>query len=143
MADYVYFTDVTWKKEHWGEIKMGNGPIMDFSAPPDAHGHAGVLTPEDAFVGAVNTCIMMMFIWACKRFKINLISYTCHGEGIKNIALDRTETFIRVILEPKIVVNGTRIKTVERALKAARKYSLVGNSITSDLIIKPEIILEE
>ena len=29
--------------------------IMDFSAPPDAQGHSGVFTPEDAFVAAANT----------------------------------------------------------------------------------------
>jgi hypothetical protein len=47
----TYYTIVTWKGEHWGHVVMGNGPEMDFSAPPDAHGHPGVLTPEDAFVG--------------------------------------------------------------------------------------------
>jgi len=51
----TYHTRVNWKGEHWGHIQMGNGPEMDFSAPPDAHGHAGVLTPEDAFVAAGNT----------------------------------------------------------------------------------------
>ena len=32
----VYHTTVNWKGEHWGHIVMGNGPEMDFSAPPDA-----------------------------------------------------------------------------------------------------------
>ena len=63
----TYHTTVNWKGEHWGRIRSGNGPEMDFSAPPDAHGHAGVLTPEDAFVAAVNTCIMMMFIWTAEK----------------------------------------------------------------------------
>ena len=68
----TYHTTVSWKGEHWGHIAMGNGPEMDFSAPPDAQGHPGVLTPEDAFVAAANTCIMMMFIWAAERFKLKL-----------------------------------------------------------------------
>ena len=46
----VYDTTVTWKGEHRGHLVMGNGPEMDFSAPPDAEGHAGIFTPEDAFV---------------------------------------------------------------------------------------------
>ena len=81
----TYHTTVQWKGEHWGHIVMGNGPKMDFSAPPDAHGHPGVLTPEDAFVAAVNTCVMMMFIWAAERFKLDLLSYTCRAEGTKLI----------------------------------------------------------
>ena len=77
---------------------MGNGPEYDFSAPPDAHGHAGVFTPEDAFVAAANTCVMMMFIWAAERFKLKLLSYECRTEGTKLIELDRTEIFTRLRL---------------------------------------------
>jgi len=51
----TYHTSVVWKGEHWGHLTMGNGPQMMFSAPSDAHGHAGVLTPEDAFVASANT----------------------------------------------------------------------------------------
>src|SRR5512136_2338550 len=86
-----YHTTVHWKGEHLGHIWMGNGPEMDFSAPPDAHGHAGMLTPEDAFVAAVNTCVMMMFIWSAERFKLELVSFECNAEGTKLIELDRTE----------------------------------------------------
>lgn len=122
---------------------MGNGPVMDFSAPPDAHGHAGVLTPEDAFVAAVNTCIMMMFLWACERFKIDLVSYDCHAEGSKRTALDRTETFTHVVLRPRIVVRGDSRRRIERALQSAQNYCLVARSITSDLAVEPEIIIKE
>ena len=51
----TYNTTVRWTGDHWGHLVMGNGPEMKFSAPPDAHGHAGVFTPEDAFVAAANT----------------------------------------------------------------------------------------
>jgi len=89
----TYHTTVRWTGEHWGHLSMGNGPEMKFSAPPDAHGHAGVLTPEDAFVAAANTCVMMMFIWATERFKLKLVSFECRTEGTKLIELDRTELF--------------------------------------------------
>jgi organic hydroperoxide reductase OsmC/OhrA len=144
----VYDTTVTWKGEHWGHIVMGNGPEMDFSAPPDAQGHAGVLTPEDAFVASVNTCIMMMFIWAAKRFKLNLLSYECRAEGTKLIELDRTEIFTELRLWPHIRVgtNGEERTTVEsriqRALRAARKYSLIANSVKSEIFIDPTIEIE-
>jgi organic hydroperoxide reductase OsmC/OhrA len=124
---------------------MGNGPEMEFSAPPDAHGHAGVLTPEDAFVAAVNTCVMMMFIWSAERFKLGLVSYECRAEGTKLIELDRTEIFSEVKLNPKIVVRADRSgqenvqKRTRQALQSALKYSLVANSIKSKLIIEPEI----
>ncbi len=141
----IYHTEVTWKGEHWGRVVMGNGPEMDFSAPPDAQGHAGVLTPEDAFVAAANTCIMMMFIWAAERFKLKLLSYSCKTEGTKQIELDRTETFTRLCFHPLIRIAAgdekpevVRARTL-RALHAAQKYSLVVNSVKSEIVIEPHI----
>lgn len=141
----TYHTTVHWKGEHWGHIRMGNGPEMDFSAPPDAQGHTGVLTPEDAFVAAVNTCVMMMFIWSAERFKLDLVSYECRAEGVKRIELDRTETFTDVALHPRIVLRSKPagqegiLRRVNRALESAVKYSLVANSIKSKLAVEPNI----
>ncbi len=141
----TYHTTVQWKGEHWGRLTLGNGPEMDFSAPPDSQGHAGVLTPEDAFVAAANSCIMMMFIWAAERFKLNLLSYTCRAEGTKRIELDHTETFTHLHLRPEIKVSARPEdpavvrKRVERALQSAQKYSLVANSIKSEINIEPTI----
>jgi organic hydroperoxide reductase OsmC/OhrA len=141
----VYNTTVSWRGEHWGHIVMGNGPEMAFSAPPDAQGHAGVFTPEDAFVAAANTCIMMMFIWASKRFKLNLLSYECRAEGTKLIELDRTEIFTHLRFWPVIrIAAGDESPTVveartRRALQSAQKYSLVANSVKSEIIIEAKI----
>jgi len=141
----IYHTTVNWKGEHWGHIVFGNGPEMDFSAPPDAQGHPGVLTPEDAFVAAANTCIMMMFIWAVDRFKLDLVSYHCKAEGTKLIELDRTEIFTHLLFRPMIKIRAgqelpetVRERTV-RALQSAQKYSLVANSVKSQIEIIPQI----
>ncbi|ODU25239.1 MAG: hypothetical protein ABS95_00495 [Verrucomicrobia bacterium SCN 57-15] len=145
----TYHTTVRWTGEHWGHLVMGNGPEMKFSAPPDAHGHAGVFTPEDAFVAAANTCVMMMFIWAAERFKLKLLSYECRTEGTKLIELDRTEIFTRLRFRPviRISANGEPRPAVEartrRALQAAQKYSLVANSVKSEIIVEPEITIED
>ncbi len=141
----TYHTTVAWKSEHRGHIAMGNGPEMDFSAPPDAQGHAGVLTPEDAFVAAANTCIMMMFIWATERYKLKLVSYDCRAEGTKLIELDRTEIFTHLRLFPviRIAAGAEAPKVVEartrKALQSAQKYSLVANSVKSEVSVEPQI----
>ena len=122
---------------------------MPFSAPPDAQGHPDVFTPEDAFVAAINTCVMMMFIWAAERFKLDLRDYKCHAEGTKLIELDRTEIFTEVKLWPQISVaaNGIKSEVVEarikKALQSAQKYSLVANSVKSDIVIEPTVEIIE
>ena len=145
----IYHTTVSWRGEHWGHIVMGNGPEMSFSAPPDAQGHPGVLTPEDAFVAAVNSCVMMMFLWATERYKLDLLSYECRAEGTKRIELDRTEIFTGVVLRPRIRVCAGDERPevvrarVRKALQAAEKYSLVANSIKATIHVEPEVELIE
>lgn len=144
----TYHTTVRWTGEHWGHLELGNGPEMTFSAPPDAQGHPGVLTPEDAFVASANTCVMMMFIWAAERFQLDLLSYECRTEGTKLIELDRTEIFTKLHFHPVIrVARGDERKEIveariRRAVQAAQKYSLVANSVKSEIVIEPEIIVE-
>ncbi len=141
----VYNTTVNWKGEHWGHLAMGNGPEMDFSAPPEAQGHAGVYTPEDGFVAAANTCVMLMFIWAAERYRLNLLSYECRVEGTKLIELDRTEIFTHLRFWPviKIAAGEEDPEVVRsralRALQSAQKYSLIANSVKSKIIIEPRL----
>jgi organic hydroperoxide reductase OsmC/OhrA len=145
----TYSTTVRWTGDHWGHLVMGNGPEMKFSAPPESEGHAGVLTPEDAFVAAANTCVMLMFIWASERFKLKLISYECRTEGTKLIEIDRTESFTRLHFRPviRVAAGGESREIIEgrvrRALQGAQKYSLVANSVKSEIVIDPEIVIEE
>lgn len=145
----VYHTTVTWKGAHRGHVVMGNGPEMPFSAPPDVQGHAGVLTPEDAFVAAINSCVMLMFIWAVERFRLDLLAYECRAEGTKLVTLDRTEIFTNVTLWPliRVATNGGDPATVrarvEKALRSAQKYSLVANSVKAAVVIRPTIEVVE
>jgi hypothetical protein len=93
---------------------------------------------------------MMMFLWAVERFKLDLVDYTCRAEGTKLIELDRTEIFTHVRLWPRIVVRrgdedreGLR-RRIARALEAAQKYSLIANSLKSEVIVEPTVeIVEE
>jgi organic hydroperoxide reductase OsmC/OhrA len=106
------------------------------------------LTPEDAFVAAANTCIMMMFIWAAERFKLKLMSYECRAEGTKLVELDRTEIFTHLRFWPviRIAAGDEDPQALEararRALKSAQKYSLVANSVKSEIVIEPDIKIQ-
>ena len=136
-----YSTKVVWVGGHGGELSGSNGAVMPFSAPAALHGEAGVLTPEDAFVGSLNTCFMLMFIWAVERLRIDLASYECEAVGEVKEYLDRTSTFSRVTLRPRIEVRYCGEGDVERALRLAEKYSLIWQSIRSEVVLEPEIVI--
>jgi organic hydroperoxide reductase OsmC/OhrA len=136
-----YSTRVNWVGGHSGELRGSNGAVMPFSAPADLHGESGVLTPEDAFVGSLNTCFMLMFIWAVERLKIDLDSYSCEAVGEVKEFLDRTSTFSRVTLRLRIEARSCSKRDVERALRLAEKYSLIWQSIRSEVVLESEIVI--
>jgi hypothetical protein len=87
----------------------------------------------------------MMFLWAAERFKLNLLSYDCRAEGTKLIELDRTEIFTHMCFWPVIHIAAgdeepSRVEArTRRALQSAQKYSLVANSVKSEIVIEPKI----
>jgi organic hydroperoxide reductase OsmC/OhrA len=141
MAEYS--TRARWVGGHKGELICGNGATLPFSAPVDLHGEADVLTPEDAFVGALNSCFMLMFIWAAERLKIDLVSYECEAVGHVKEFLDKTSIFDRVVLLPSIEVSGCGEREVRKALRLAEKYSLIWQSIKAEVELRPNIFVKD
>lgn len=140
-ASYKTVVKRTGKRK--GYLTCGNGSEMEFGAPAGPNGRQGWMTPEDAFVAAVNTCIHMMFLWVADRIKLDLVAYECEAEGFVKKYLDKTEEFTHVVLRPKITVRNDDGTKVRRALEITQKYSLIAASIKSQLLIEPQIIVEK
>jgi organic hydroperoxide reductase OsmC/OhrA len=138
----AYKNKVEWRGEHLGYTWCQNGSEMEFSAPPDLYGLANVLTPEDAFVAAGNTCYHMMVLWAMERFKIELVSFECEAVGEVEEYIDRTSWFKKLTLFPKLVVKGKPEQVVQRALDLALKYSTICQSFKSELVVQPTIMVQ-
>ena len=135
----TYTNKVIWKGEHLGHTYCGNGTEMDFSAPPALYGHPDMMTPEDAYLMAINTCVHMMVLWAAERFKLELVSLECTAEGEVEEHIDKTSWFKKVVLHPRITVRSSSEGIVKRMLEMAKKYSTIAESVKSEIIIKPEI----
>ena len=99
----IYKNKVEWRGEHMGYTWCGNGAETVFSAPPDLYGASNILTPEDAFMAASNTCYHMMVVWVAERFKMDLVSFECEAVGEVEEFIDRTSWFKKVTLYPKLV----------------------------------------
>ena len=137
-----YRNRVQWRGEHLGHTWCQNGIEMGFSAPPDLHGLPNILTPEDAFMAAANTCYHMMVIWAAERFKIDLVSFECDAQGEVEEFIDKTSWFKKVTLYPKLVVKNKSRQVVQRALDLALKYSTINQSFKCEVIVEPTIVVE-
>ncbi len=141
----TYTNRVEWRGEHKGYTWCGNGVEMEFSAPPALYGLPNILTPEDAFMAASNTCYHEMVVWAMERFKIDLISLECEAVGEVEEFIDQTSDFKRITLRPKLVVRSKKpgvVEVVKRALDMALKYSTINQSLKSELVVQPTIVVE-
>ena len=138
----AYKNKVEWRGEHLGYTWCQNGSEMEFSAPPDLYGLANVMTPEDAFVAAGNTCYHMMVLWAMERFKVDLVSFECEAVGEVEEYIDKTSWFKSLTLYPKLVVKGKPASVVQRALDLALKYSTICQSFKSEVIVQPSIVVQ-
>ena len=136
-----YTNKVVWKGGREGYTYCENGTEMDFSAPPALYGYSARMTPEDAYMMAVNTCVHMMVIWAAERFRLDLVSFECIAEGEVEEHLDKTSWFKKLVLKPRIAVRGAKEAAVRRALEMARKYSTIAESVKSEIVIEPEITI--
>lgn len=135
----TYTNKVVWKGNRKGYTYCQNGTEMDFCAPPGLLGYPDRMTPEDAYMMAVNTCVHMMVIWAAERFKLELVSFECIAEGEVEEHLDRTSWFKKVTLRPHLEVRGSRESVVLRALDMACKYSTIAESLKSEIVMEPDI----
>ena len=138
----IYKNRVEWRGGHLGHTWCQNGVNMDFSAPPNLFGRLDVLTPEDAFLAAANTCYHMMVVWAMERFRIEIISFECEAAGEVEEFVDRTSWFKKVILSPRLVVRGKPEEVVRRALDMALKYSTICQSLKSEVRVDPTILVQ-
>ena len=75
------------------------------------------------------------------NLKLELESLECRAEGEVEEFIDRTSWFRRITLYPRIVARGKPEEYVRRALDMALKYSTINQSLKSEIVIQPEIII--
>jgi len=145
----TYTRRVRWIGDPSRHLAMGNGPEMDFSGPAGRAWVGGRAYARGCVCGRSEYVRDVDVHLGGRAVQIKLLSYECRGEGTKLIELDRTEIFSRLHLRPliRVAAGGEAAAVVEarvrRALQSAQKYSLVANSVKSEVVVEPEIEIEE
>ena len=133
---YVYSSKVVWTEGHRGKLACGNGFKAPFSPPPEFSGESGTLTPEDAFVAAINMSFMLAFLKFAEKEKVRICEFECNCNGIMDRVMPRM-AFKRIVLHPRVMVaSDADVPAVERCMDLADKYAVVRNSV------KPKVVLE-
>lgn len=136
---FTYSTDVVRLGERAGVLSSKGKQDFRVASPPEFKGEAGVWTPEDLFVAAVDSCTMMTFLSLALRHSVPVLDYESHATGILEF-MDGKYRFSKVILSPRIVIE--RVEDVDRVkllVDEAHASCFVANSIRSEVRIEPTI----
>ena len=145
MDAHLYNVDLRWKSDRKGEISSQElTQKIEVATPPEfPKGMAGIWSPEHLFTAAVSSCFMTTFLAIAENSNLEFISLSCPAKG----KLDRLEgkfVMSEVLLEPVLTIsNETDREKAEKIMIKAEKACLISNSITSEIILKPNVIIEE
>lgn len=136
---FFYHTSLNWVGNRAGMLHSEGKPDFRVASPPEFKGEAGVWTPEDLFVAAVDVCTMTTFLAFAKHKQIEVDSYETRAEGQLEF-VDGTYQFTRVVLHPTIVLaSDDQIEQARKILEDAHQSCIVSNSIRTEVYIDPVI----
>ena len=134
---FRYRTRMEWRGGRAGDLASEGKPAFRVASPPEFKGEAGVWTPEDLLVAAVNACSMTTFAAFWQRLGLPVRSYECDAEGVLEFS-EGSYRFTGVTLRPKIVVSEpSAMKQVEKALADAHRSCIISNSIRGSVVLEP------
>lgn len=139
---YHFASSARWTGGRRGVVE-GHGiePPIDFSAPPEFQGQAGVWTPEHFFTAAVATCFITTFqaIAALSKFEARALEVSAEGQVEKAEGGFR---FTRVTVHPVLTItNESDRERALRLLEKTERVCLVSRSLQSRIILDPRVVL--
>lgn len=145
MDTHLYNVDLSWKSDRKGEISSPElNHIIEVATPPEfPKGMAGIWSPEHLFTAAVSSCFMTTFLAIAENSNLEFINLSCPAKG-KLDRLGGKFVMSEVLLEPVLTIpNEADREKAEKIIIKAERACLISNSITSEIILKPQVIVEE
>src|SRR5689334_3767024 len=112
-------------------------PPLRITSPPEFKGKTGLWTPEDFFVGAVESCLMLTFVGIAEKAGLRFASYASTAAGL--LEWDETSyRFTRVIVRPRLVLEDeSSVATARELMARAHQTCLIANSLRCAVEVEP------
>lgn len=124
-------------------IQFPNGIKFNASSAPEYLGDGDRVNPEQLFTASVSTCQMLTYLYEAGRAHIKILGYVDNAEGELGLK-DGKMRITKVTLKPRIMISADSDpdKALELVYKA-HDNCFVSNSISSEWVVKPEIVIDE
>ena len=141
-TSYSFTSSARWTGDRHGVVEGHEvDPPINFSAPPEFQGQAGVWTPEHFFTSAVATCFITTFqaIAALSKFEARALEVSAEGQVEKAEGGFR---FTRVTVRPILTItNESDRERALRLIEKAERACLISRSLQSQIVLDPRVML--
>lgn len=136
---FLYHTGLKWAGNRAGEMSSDVKPSFRVASPPEFKGEAGVWTPEDLYVAAVEACTMTTFLSFAIRKELPLVSYESSAEG-KLESGDGGYQFTEIIVRPRIKVkDASAVETARQLMEESHHHCLIARSMKTRVVLEFEV----
>ena len=137
------FTNTVFKQEEKpAKISMSGVREAEVGPPPVYGGSELALNPEEMFVAAINSCIMLVFYHFAEKLRIEVLSYNSEAQG----KVEKTKNGLRftsVEVKAKVLLSdNNQAEKIEEVAQLAEKYCLVSGSVACPVEYGVELVDE-
>ena len=138
---FRYKNRLAWDGARRGKLSAPSKPELNVGSPPEFKGEAGVWSPEELLVGALNACLMLTFVSLAQSKRIEFISYESEAEGLlENV--DGRYQITQVSVQPNVVLKTQADLEAARAIIGdVERNCFISNSIKAKVEWAPQLQL--
>lgn len=139
-ASYVYQARARWTRQRSGTVVAPPPALpIEFSAPAEFQGEAGLWTPEHFLLAAVSACFVTTFraISEFSKFASEALEISVEGRVEK---AENGLRFTHILLKPTLTISSEDQRDrALRLLEKAERSCLVSRSLRSEVRMDPRI----
>ncbi len=137
-GEHEVFSDNQYSRAH--QWHFDGGAVIAASASPDVvplpYSVAANVDPEEAFIAALSSCHMLVFLGIAAKRRYVVESYQDHAVGLLAARSDGKTAVTEVRLRPKVVFSGERQPSPEQLEKLhhlAHENCFIANSVNTQV----------
>lgn len=113
----------------------------------EQNGELSGSSPEELFLGAVSSCLMLTFINLCRKNSLVVLSYQDEAKSVLVRGKDGRFSIERIHLRPRVTFREPDLEDwrafAVRLFHEAHYYCFLINSIKSSVDVEPMFVIEE
>lgn len=136
--EYTFTTSLQWQGDGRATASAPDRPEIEMAVPSEFGGPGDAWSPEDLLPAALESCVMMTFLYEAERADIELLEYRSETEAV----LEKQSggmSFTRFTVRPEIKVGPGDGEEARQAVERATQSCFVHRSLKGKVSVKATV----